>query len=400
MTHRERHLATFERRPLDRICWQPRLEHWYNVNNRQGTLPERYREMSRLEVYDDLGCSVRAYSEFNRCLRAADDKRIKVESRETPQRIYTTWTTPAGEVSAVEYRTESAQQRCEFPIKRVEDLRVMEYMLRGREWSWNDEAYQEGLASVGERGAPTFFVPRVNLQRCFIEYIGFENTIYMLHEHPDEMERFINVINQTDDAWFEIVLGCPVRIINFGDNVHSEMLSPPLFERWVLPYQRRRADRLHAAGKFCFPHWDGYYKPLLPYVGEHHMDGYEALTPEPMGDVSLEETRAALGDLILIDGIPATDFLPTVGEEEFVARVRRILELFSPNLILGISDEISPPGDIEKVRLVSQIVESFDPPSPPTRRGGPLRPSARLSSQGEAEGSRPPNIPQAHGRPR
>ena len=364
MTLRERHLATFERRALDRICWQPRLEHWYNVNQRQGTLPARYRDLSLLEVYDDLGCSVRAYGYFNRCLRGADEKRIRVERRETPSRIHITWATPVGEVTAVEYRTESAQARGEFPVKRVEDLRVIEYMLRGRAWSWDAAAYEQGLAEVGERGAPTLYVPRVNLQRCFIEYIGFENTIYLLHEHPREMERFIAVLNETDDAWFEIVLHAPVRIINFGDNVHADLLSPPLFERWVLPYQRHRADQLHAAGKFCFPHWDGYYKPLLPYVREHHMDGYEALTPQPMGDVSLEETKAALGDLILVDGIPATDFLPTVGEEEFVGRVQRILELFSPHLILGISDEISPPGDIEKVRLVSQIVADFVPPAP------------------------------------
>jgi len=362
MTFRERHLATFERKPLDRICWQPRLEHWYNVNKRQGTLPARYRDMTRLEVYDDLGCSVRTYSEFNRCLRGTNDRRIKTDRRETPNRIYTTWTTPAGEVSAVEYRTEEAQARGEFPVKRVEDLRVIEYMLRGREWSWDEEAYQRGLAEAGDRGAPTFWVPRVNLQRCFIEYIGFENTIYMLHEHPREMERFIETMNETDDGAFDVVCGCPVRIINFGDNVHSDMLSPPLFRRWVLPYQRRRADQLHEAGKFCHPHWDGYYKPLLPYVHELGVDGYEALTPEPMGDVSLEETKEALGDLILIDGIPATDFLPTVGEEEFVGRVRRILELFSPNLVLGISDEISPPGQIEKVRLVSEIVAAFEPP--------------------------------------
>jgi hypothetical protein len=101
----------------------------------------------------------------------------------------------------------------------------------------------------------------------------------------------------------------------------------------------------------------------MRFMHEHHVDGYEALTPQPMGDVSLEDTKAALGDLILIDGIPATDFLPTVKEDEFVGRVRRLLELFSPNLVLGISDEISPPGEIEKVRLAAQITAEFEPPA-------------------------------------
>jgi len=35
--------------------------------------------------------------------------------------------------------------------------------------------------------------------------------------------------------------------------------------------------------------------------------------------------------------------------------------MFSPNLILGISDELPPTAEIEKVKLVSNIVENFEP---------------------------------------
>lgn len=37
------------------------------------------------------------------------------------------------------------------------------------------------------------------------------------------------------------------------------------------------------------------------------------------------------------------------------------ISVLSPNLILGISDELPPGGDIEKVRLVSQIVRGYEP---------------------------------------
>lgn len=37
----------------------------------------------------------------------------------------------------------------------------------------------------------------------------------------------------------------------------------------------------------------------------------------------------------------------------------KVLEIFSPNLIMGVSDELPPGGDIKKVKLVSEIVGSF-----------------------------------------
>jgi len=69
MTFRELNLRIFRREPVDRVLWQPRIEHWYYTLQNDGTLPERYREMSLLEVFDDLGCSVRPYWAFNEAQR-------------------------------------------------------------------------------------------------------------------------------------------------------------------------------------------------------------------------------------------------------------------------------------------------------------------------------------------
>jgi hypothetical protein len=50
-------------------------------------------------------------------------------------------------------------------------------------------------------------------------------------------------------------------------------------------------------------------------------------------------------------------FLPEYPLEELESFTKKVLSLFSPRLILGISDEISPQGDIEKVRFVSKFME-------------------------------------------
>ena len=359
LTPRQRCLAAFDQGAYPPV-WQPRLEHWYNVNKRQGTLPERYRHMELLDVYDDLGASVRPYHIFNPALRCIEDPSIERTVADSPDRVTITWRTPVGEVSAVERRTELAQQRAEFPIKRIEDIKVIDYMLRGRRWEFDREVYEKGVAIVGDRAEPTIYIQRVNLQRLFLEYMGFENTLYALNDHPREMERLIRTIDETDEAMLEIVANCPIRVINFGDNVHSHLLGARLFERWLLPVYRRRAELLHRAGKYVYAHWDGYVRELLPSVHYTGLDGIEAITPQPQGDVTLEEVKAALGDdFTLVDGIPAVYFLPGYPVEDLVACTRKVLDLFSPRLILGISDEISPPGDIERVRLVSETVRAW-----------------------------------------
>lgn len=39
---------------------------------------------------------------------------------------------------------------------------------------------------------------------------------------------------------------------------------------------------------------------------------------------------------------------------------RRIIDLFAPRLVLGISDEVSSTGDIERIRIVGNIVEKYN----------------------------------------
>ena len=90
-------------------------------------------------------------------------------------------------------------------------------------------------------------------------------------------------------------------------------------------------------------------------------DGYEALTPPPQGDVPLEDIAKALVDSgkLLVDGIPATLFLREFSESKLVSTTKKILELFSPNLILGISDELCI-GDGRRLKTVSNIVDKFE----------------------------------------
>lgn len=99
---------------------------------------------------------------------------------------------------------------------------------------------------------------------------------------------------------------------------------------------------------------------MLPYLLETRLDGVEALTPEPMGDMTLEQIKDAVKDkMVVLDLIRAIDFLPNFPMSEMLEFTKRIIDMFAPKLILGISDEISQVGEIEKVEAVSELVDKI-----------------------------------------
>lgn len=364
MTDRERMIRTLSHKSVDRVVWQPRIEHWFNVNTKQGTLPERYREMSLIELYDDLGCSVRAYDYYNQAIERIRPSELWVEIIEdTPKRCVDLLHTPVGTLQQVLSRTEESSLVSEFYVKRIEDLEVIEYLIENEHFHFNLDTFHKMDGLIGDRCAPVIFNLRTPLMRMFIEYIGFETTIILMHEHPDRMERFIRFMEETDDRYYTMVKESPVGILNFGDNVDSNMLPPSLMRKWTLPYYQRRTAELREAGMLTYPHWDGALKGLLPFVKEAGFDGYEALTPEPMGDVTIYEIAEALGhEYVLMDGIPASMFCEPFSAKDIENFAILVLDLFSPSLILGVSDEMPPNADIERVRLVSEIVRDYHPP--------------------------------------
>jgi len=360
MTFRERTLAIFAHKPVDGIVYQPRIEYWLAVNEQNGTLPDRYRGMSDIDLYDDIGCSCRAYHFFNPCLKVVDDPSVKVEEEWRGDIHMIRHVTPVGGIETRNRHTSLAWHTDKYPVETPDDARVMEYILRGRRYEFDRDLFARNDALLGERSAPMMFLPRTNLLRLYIDIMGVENTMYALADDLAMVERLIAAINKSDDGLLRVVAESPVPIINFGDNVDQHMVTPGLLERYVLPEYQRRIRVFKAAGKFTNAHWDGSIKHLLPYARQTGLDGIEALTPIPQGDVTIQEIKDALGDMVVLDGIPMTWFLPYEKNEDLERVTREIIETFSPNLILGVSDEISPVCDIEKVRLVAEIVKEYE----------------------------------------
>jgi hypothetical protein len=242
--------------------------------------------------------------------------------------------------------------------KTADDLKSLLWLVAHRTPKLNVGNYHQGAAFIGERGVPQFWVPKSPYLALAQQLMSYEDFIFALMDHRSMVEDIMTAIdNSYDSLYEELVSSGLMQILNFGENIAMAYLSPSYFERYLIPWYEKRVGQLHAAGIYSHVHIDGDFRPLLPYLADLPFDGLEALTPKPQGDVTLEEMKEHIGDKILLDGIPAVLFLEHHPREELYATVERIVDLFSPNLVLGISDELPEGGGAEsfdRLRWISQ----------------------------------------------
>lgn len=355
-------LRVFRREPLPHVFFQPRFEPWFAWHQQFDSLPEELRGKSLLEAYDLVGASMRTVHYYTGQPDPVEQRfspEVKSSERREGDTWYIRYDTPYGSLfSKLKYTVDRTWRTVEFPAKGPQDLPALRWLLARRRFSFSPDKFRQGAAYVGDRGEPQFWVPKspyFSLAQSWMKHADF---VFALADSPREMEDIMQVIDDSYDELYEQLTSSGlVRIINFGENVAMAYLSTRYWERYCLPWYEKRAGQLRRAGIFTHIHMDGYFRPLLPYLAHLPFDGLEALTPEPQGDVTLEEMHAHMGDKILVDGIPAVLFLRHFPREELQACVERIVELFHPRLVLGISDELPEGGDDESFVRLKWVAE-------------------------------------------
>jgi len=342
------------------VLWQPRIDFWYEVNRKRGTLPQHLKGLSLFEVYDYCFGSVRYFVEPLRVRYNNVNIRDEWIGKRSRRRF---WETPVGILTEL-FLYDEWGVSCyneEYRLKSPDDFRIYEAILEAEEWYWDQSGYEHDLEGVDGRGLPQFYFRRSPIQRLFIEDMGFENSIFMMHDHPRVIDRYVAVATAAEDAMYDVLCSAPVEILNFGENIDHHMDSPGIWGEYLEAHYGKRVEQLRNAGKKTHIHIDGAMKLLIREISESPFDGIEAATPLPQGDVTLEEIAEALGDKVCLDGIPAIFFLPLYPVETLITCAETIVELFHPRLVLGISDEIPPDGDIERVRMIGKMVQEMCP---------------------------------------
>jgi hypothetical protein len=362
MTLREKNLAVFRRRPAPGVFFQPRFEPWFDWHRQFGTLPSKLAGKSVLEAYDLAGASLRYVHYYtgqpNPVVRVLSD-RVAVEERVDGDRKTVRYRTPKGDlVEELHMTVDRVWRLTGFAVRRPEDLPALRWMVGEMEYRFDPGRFAAGAAFVGDRGEPSFWIPKSPYFAMAQQWMRYEDFVYALCDRPADIEDLFRAIDASYEPLYRGLAGPGgPRIVNFGENVAMAYLSMPWFEEHVLPWYEKRSGALRRAGIFTHIHIDGYFRQLLPRLAALPFDGLEALTPEPQGDVTIDEMADAMGDRILLDGIPAVLFLDHHPREQLVACVERLVHRFGQRLVLGISDELPEGGGdeaFERLLLVAR----------------------------------------------
>ncbi len=238
MTLREMNLRVFRGEPLPRPFFQPRLEPWFDVApDLRPALAREPRRAGSAASTTDLGVSMR-YMEYytgvpKPVVRELDDE-VGVREVTRGKRRTVVYETPHGElVEDREYTVDHTWRTVGFPVRTRDDLRAPPLAVRAHALSLRPHASSRpATATSGISGAPQFYLPKSPYQALAQQWMKLADLVYAIEDFPAEVESVMKAIDASYDPLYEEIAasGC-ARIVNFGENIHEQLLSPSWFER-------------------------------------------------------------------------------------------------------------------------------------------------------------------------
>ena len=357
--------------PPQRLVWTADLTYWT-----AGQTPETVAkngwdsETGHLQLCRDLGILPYYWYE-NFWAGALTFDTVTILEETFPDGLHRkTWQTPLGSLTEESrFQSESFSQAItRYPVQDREGLQILLHMLENSQSSpTNLESYPVRSKNWGEYGGlPSLAMPRSPLPALFTEWTGVERGVYFLLDEPVLVSAILDRLEQLEAPVLEAVCRLAPPLVHFADNLTSEVYTPSCTELMEVRYSHR-LQRLHAHGIRCAVHLDGTLKGLLPRLASVGIDAIEAITPQPVGDISLEEVRRLVEDatppgsrVILWGGLPGAMFAPPFTWQDMQCQVQRVIDAWQgAPFILGTADQVPPNGDINFVRRISEMVGSL-----------------------------------------
>jgi len=359
-------LAVFSGKKPDIMPWFADLTYWYRFKVYRNELPSKYLgDRGLIRLYRNLGCG--SHEELYNFPGEIEYYNVKQTNSAEAFRDGTIireegCTTPIGSIVAVrKFMPQSfSTPYIKYSVATRQDLKVLQYIHKNQEFKPDYALQYDRLKNWRGLGFVSSLPPRTPFQRLVVIWAGVMNTLKLMMREREELEETVQVMSEADDAIYEAVCESPAPGVYFGENLTSDVISPPIFEKYHFPYYKRRAEQLHAAKKYIFVHIDGTLRGLLPLMGKTGVDCAQSVTPAPVGDVPVEKLREIAGpNIILWGGLPGVYFSRLYPEKTLCQMAIDVMEhhLEGHKFIMGVADQVPPDGDIKRVRHISRLIE-------------------------------------------
>ena len=146
-----------------------------------------------------------------------------------------------------------------------------------------------------------------------------------------------------------------------SDHADENLIAPPYYLEYCIPFYNKACDILHQAGKIVSTHLDGNFKGHMPLLDKTGFDLLDGCTPAPMNNYEVEELAEALpASQLTYLGVPATLFCQGLDTSEILSFGERIYHNLAGRAILNVGDILPPNGDIEQVVALGEHLKALN----------------------------------------
>ncbi len=362
MKLRERFETVFRGGKPDAMVFFGDMTYWYSAHQQIGDLPEIWRGPRGIgQLHRDLGLG--EYVPGCCAYATAEGDGVHVEGK-TENGVRTLeWHTPLGTLrQCQEYSAPSfSWGYTEHAVKTADDLKVLRYIMEHRRYRPTPETIVKIDKDYADFGVPIVAVPGSPITELNKTWMGIMDMCYLLADEPVEVKKTLEAIAESQDSIYAITEASACPYVMICENLTAETMGG-YFDEFIGPYQTRRMAGLHAHGKKALIHNDGTLRGTLEKLAATGVDCVDSVVPAPVGDVTVADLRALAGDeILLLGGLPGAMFAPPFTARHMEKHVREIIRLHkdSGRFMLGVADQVPPNGDLELVRLVSNLVEEY-----------------------------------------
>ncbi len=203
--------------------------------------------------------------------------------------------------------------------------------------------YFDRRARIGDRGIA---LPEISNAVSFVhDLLGSEALAIWSADRRGRVVELIELFNQRLAEYIAGLLDRDVGpVIGL---LGEEYITPPMhaprdFHEFVVPYDRRLVEVIHARGALCRIHCHGCIGRLLDGFLEIGVDALHPVEEPPMGDVTLAQFRRRVGDRICIKGGVQIGDLYENSADEVAGHCRRVIETAGAEGALILAPSASP----------------------------------------------------------
>jgi len=361
MDIRTRVLAVLNGQKPDVVPWLGDLDYWMQYLRAAELMPDKYKGDGMYQLHRDLGVGFYLQGFFP--FRTVYDG-VEVIEEPVGRGKVTRVITPYGELR--EFQEWMPDSFCiawsERFVKSWRDLKAYRYFYEHTFYEPDYALAERRYELIGQDGLVLCYLPRSPFMHMVAIDAGIRTISYTLADAPEEFEESFAVIKKKHDEASEIAVNSPAECLMIPENLSSEVVGKRFFHRFVRPHDADWTQRIAAAGKYSYIHIDGTLRGLIRECSQTGFRVLEAVTPGPVGDIEPEDLHNWVEPgTIIWGGIPGLYFSDLIGDDEFDAYVKRVLQVWKsePRYVLGVADQVPPLARFDRIARVAPLVEKY-----------------------------------------